>query len=163
MGRVFLWWQRHPFPCPAAALPTLVFRKEYRNNPKLFGLRTVVIGERGIVSDSPLGHIEATWDNSRSLGSGESLCALSKQRRNQDLPNGFRSQNELDRCRTLLAAKIPTPRGRCFAARHQGRFHPSSTSTTKADCLCGCCTGGLTGSFNALGWLLWRYRASGKG
>ena len=95
-------------------IPTLVFRKEYRNNPKLFGLRTVVIGERGIVSDSPLGHIEATWDNFEKLRETENLFVLYQSRDVIGiLPKRvFASQNELDRCRTLLAAKIPTPRGR---------------------------------------------------
>ncbi len=42
-------------------IPSLVFRRVYRRNRRMFGVRTVNISDSGIVSDHQLGHSETTW------------------------------------------------------------------------------------------------------
>jgi hypothetical protein len=49
-------------------VPSLVFRRVYRRNSRMFGTRTVIIDETGIRSDHPLGHTEAAWDTYQKFG-----------------------------------------------------------------------------------------------
>jgi hypothetical protein len=43
-------------------IPSLVFRRVYRRNIRMFGIRTVTISDTGIVADHQLGHVESTWN-----------------------------------------------------------------------------------------------------
>jgi len=43
-------------------IPSLVFRRVYRRNIRMFGTRTVTISDTGIVADHQLGHVESTWN-----------------------------------------------------------------------------------------------------
>jgi hypothetical protein len=43
-------------------IPSLVFRRVYRRNIRMFGMRTVIICDTGIVADHELGHVESTWN-----------------------------------------------------------------------------------------------------
>ena len=43
-------------------IPSLVFRRVYRRNIRMFGARTVTISDTGIVADHQLGHVESTWN-----------------------------------------------------------------------------------------------------
>ena len=42
-------------------IPSLVFRRVYRRNIRMFGMRTVTISDTGIVADHQLGHVESKW------------------------------------------------------------------------------------------------------
>jgi hypothetical protein len=42
-------------------IPSLAFRRVYRRNIRMFGMRTVTINDTGIVADHQLGHVESTW------------------------------------------------------------------------------------------------------
>lgn len=42
-------------------IPSLVFRRVYRRNPRMFGMRTIQISDTGIVADHQLGHTESAW------------------------------------------------------------------------------------------------------
>jgi hypothetical protein len=43
-------------------IPSLVFRRFYRRNKRLFGMRIVTINDAGIISDQQLGHTETAWN-----------------------------------------------------------------------------------------------------
>lgn len=43
-------------------IPSLVFRRTYRRNIRMFGMRTVTISDTSIVADHQLGHVESTWN-----------------------------------------------------------------------------------------------------
>ena len=44
------------------AATSLSFRRVYRRNRRMFGMRTVSINDAGVISDHPLGHSETNWN-----------------------------------------------------------------------------------------------------
>lgn len=89
-------------------IPSLVFRRVYRRNSRMFGERKVTISETGIVSDTQLGRAETTWNNYERFRETSNLFLLYQS---ADLigilpKRVFASQEELDRIRTLLGSRI---------------------------------------------------------
>ena len=89
-------------------VPSLVIRRSYRRNSRMFGMRTVTISDTGIVADHPLGHAEATWNMYEKFRETEKLFLLYQS---TDLigilpKRVFANADDLQQVRTLIASKI---------------------------------------------------------
>ena len=54
-------------------VPSLAFRRVYRRNRGMFGLRTVTISDAGIISDHELGRSETVWNTYQKFRETQSL------------------------------------------------------------------------------------------
>lgn len=89
-------------------VPSLVFRRIYRRNSRIFGHRTVSISDTGIVSDHPLGHSETTWNMFERFRETKNLFLLYQS---ADLTSPmpkrvFANPAELAQFRVLLTSKV---------------------------------------------------------
>ena len=89
-------------------IPSLVFARVYRRNSRMFGMRTVTIGDDGIVADHQLGHTESGWNMYEKFRETQNLFLLYQT---TDLigivpKRVFANAAELQQFRTLIASKI---------------------------------------------------------
>ena len=90
------------------AVTSLVFRRTYRRNSRMFGPRTVVISETGIVSDHQLGHSETAWNHYEKFRETRHLFLLYQS---ADLigilpKRVFANPADFEQFRALLISKI---------------------------------------------------------
>jgi hypothetical protein len=86
----------------------LSFRRVYRRNSRLFGLRTTTIRDAGFVSDSPMGHTETTWNMYEKFRETKNLFLLYQS---ADLigilpKRVFATPPDLQEFRSLLTSKL---------------------------------------------------------
>jgi hypothetical protein len=89
-------------------IPSLVFRRVYRRNARMFGPRTVNISDVGIIVDHQLGHTESAWSMYEKFKETPRLFLLHQT---PDiigiLPKRvFEDKNQLEHFRTLLNSKV---------------------------------------------------------
>src|SRR5580765_2519454 len=89
-------------------VPSLVIRRSYRRNSRMFGMRTVTISDTGIVADHPLGHSESAWNMYEKFRETQKLILLYQS---ADLigilpKRVFASPADLQQVRALIASKI---------------------------------------------------------
>jgi YcxB-like protein len=89
-------------------IPPLVFARVYRRNSRMFGMRTVTIGDSGIVSDHQLGHTESAWNMYEKFRETQNLFLLYQS---ADIigivpKRVFASPADLEQFRALLASKV---------------------------------------------------------
>ena len=89
-------------------VPSLVFRRVYRRNSRMFGTRTVTVSDAGIVSDHQLGHVESTWNMYEKFRETPRLFLLYQS---TDLigivpKRAFANPADLQQFRALIASKV---------------------------------------------------------
>jgi YcxB-like protein len=89
-------------------IPSLVFRRMYQRNPRMFGMRTVNINDTGIVADHQLGHTESAWSMYEKFRETQKLFLLYQT---TDvigiLPKrAFADVADIEQFRTLIASKV---------------------------------------------------------
>jgi hypothetical protein len=89
-------------------VPSLVFRRVYRRNSRMFGMRTVTISDTGIVADHQLGHLESAWNMYEKFRETQKLFLLYQS---TDLigivpKRAFANPADLQQFRALIASKI---------------------------------------------------------
>jgi hypothetical protein len=89
-------------------VPSLVFRRTYRRNLRMFGMRTINISDTGIVSDHQLGHSESAWNMYEKFRETQKLFLLYQS---TDLigilpKRAFANPADLQQFRALIASKI---------------------------------------------------------
>lgn len=89
-------------------IPFLVFRRFYRRNIRMFGMRTVNISDRGIVADHQLGHVEATWNMYEKFRETQNLFLLYQSTDVVGIvpKRVFIDPADLQQFRDLIASKI---------------------------------------------------------
>jgi hypothetical protein len=89
-------------------IPSLVFRRVYRRNIRMFGTRTVTISDTGIVADHQLGHVESTWNMYEKFRETQKLFLLYQ---GADLigivpKRAFASPADIQQFRALITSNI---------------------------------------------------------
>ena len=89
-------------------IPPLAFARVYRRNSRLFGMRTVIVSDTGIVSDHQLGHTESAWSMYEKFRETPRLFLLHQT---SDIvgivpKRAFASPAELEQFRALIASKV---------------------------------------------------------
>lgn len=89
-------------------VPSLVFRRTYRRNLRMFGMRTINISDGGIIADHQLGHSESAWNMYEKFRETQKLFLLYQS---TDLigilpKRAFANPADLQQFRTLIASKI---------------------------------------------------------
>jgi hypothetical protein len=89
-------------------IPSLMFRRIYRRNPRMFGMRNVIISDTGIVADHQLGHTESAWSMYEKFRETQKLFLLYQT---TDvigiLPKrAFADAADLEQFRALVASKV---------------------------------------------------------
>jgi hypothetical protein len=87
---------------------SLSFRRAYRRNSRMFGLRTITISDTGFISDNPLGRTETTWNMYEKFRETKTLFLLYQS---VDLigilpKRAFATAAELEHFRALLTSKV---------------------------------------------------------
>ena len=90
-------------------LPWWIARRRYGRNPRLYGPRTVTLGENSLISDSNIAHTEIKWENFEKLRETKNLFLLHHTKDSIGIipKRAVSNEEQLEALRLFLRSKVP--------------------------------------------------------